>query len=170
MVEVDLGKVMLTEGELLEKIIQANGGVKLGKDADGNAGYVVTDAVTGADTVIPFKLGGGSIEGVEFLGNLTGGASTTKIQVKLEKKYKIIVLVVYSVRVSSSTYTITITLPRGSKNNFISEQYSVGAATSYSRVKVAFDFDVMGYEIGDVYSATFYAQTVSCGAVLFGML
>lgn len=58
MAQVDLGKVRLTDVELSEKIIQTNGGVRFGKDADGNPGYVVTDADTGADTVIPFKSGG----------------------------------------------------------------------------------------------------------------
>ncbi len=167
--ELNLGPVRTSNDEMKRmvdsEILEITGGVKIAKDAEGNWGYIPP----GADTVTPFKLGGGSIEGVEFLGFLTGGASATKIQVTLEKKYKIIVLVVYSVRTSSTTYTITITLPSGSKNNFISEQYSVGAATSFSRVKVAFDFDASNYEIGDVYSASFYAQTVSCGAVLFGM-
>lgn len=55
MAQVDLGKVRLTDAELSEKIIQINGGVKFGKDADGNPGYVVTDAETGADTVVPFS-------------------------------------------------------------------------------------------------------------------
>lgn len=52
--EVDLGKVRLTDAELTEKIVEVNGGVRFGKDADGNPGYVVADAETGADTVIPF--------------------------------------------------------------------------------------------------------------------
>ncbi|MBD5550485.1 MAG: hypothetical protein HDQ96_04815 [Lachnospiraceae bacterium] len=60
MAEADLGKVKLTDAELSEKIIEVNGGVKLGKDADGNPGYVVKDDETGADTVIPFSSGGGS--------------------------------------------------------------------------------------------------------------
>lgn len=65
--EADLGKVRLTDAELTEKIIGVNGGVRLGKDADGNPGYVVTDAETGADTVIPFsKGGGGSLSEIEF--------------------------------------------------------------------------------------------------------
>ncbi len=59
MAQADLGKVRLTDAELLEKIILANGGVKFGKDADGKPGYVVVDAETGADTVIPFSSGGG---------------------------------------------------------------------------------------------------------------
>lgn len=58
MAQTDLGKVRLTDDELSEKIIQTNGGVKLGKDADGKPGYVVTDAETGADTVVPFSSGG----------------------------------------------------------------------------------------------------------------
>lgn len=59
MAQADLGKVRLTDAELSDKIIQVNGGVRLGKDADGKPGYVVTDAETGADTVVPFKSGSG---------------------------------------------------------------------------------------------------------------
>ena len=59
MAEVDLGKVRMTDAELSEKIIQTNGGVRFGKDAAGKPGYVVADAETGADTVIPFSKGGG---------------------------------------------------------------------------------------------------------------
>lgn len=59
MAQADLGKVRLTDAELSEKIVQVNGGVRFGKDADGKPGYVVTDAETGADTVIPFSKGGG---------------------------------------------------------------------------------------------------------------
>lgn len=54
MAEADLGKVRLTDEELTEKVIAVNGGVRLGKDADGNPGYITTDE-TGADTVIPFR-------------------------------------------------------------------------------------------------------------------
>lgn len=57
MAQADLGKVKLTDEELSEKVIQTNGGVRLGRDADGKPGYVVTDAETGADTVIPFNNG-----------------------------------------------------------------------------------------------------------------
>lgn len=60
MAQTDLGKVRLTDAELSEKIIQVNGGVKFGKNADGKPGYVVKDAETGADTVIPFNSGGSS--------------------------------------------------------------------------------------------------------------
>ncbi len=55
MADADLGKVRLTNEEMAEKIIAVNGGVRLGKDAEGKPGYVVTDAETGADTVIPFR-------------------------------------------------------------------------------------------------------------------
>lgn len=63
MAQLDLGKVRLTDTELSDKIIQVNGGVRFGKDADGKPGYVVTDAETGADTVIPFKSSGGEVGG-----------------------------------------------------------------------------------------------------------
>ncbi len=74
MAQVDLGKVRMTDAELSEKIIQTNGGVRFGKDADGKPGYVVTDAETGADTVVPFSSGGISNEGrgvrfANFIGN-----------------------------------------------------------------------------------------------------
>ena len=68
MAQSDLGKVMLTDAELTDKIVQVNGGVRFGKDADGKPGYGVTDAETGADTVIPFRSGGGS-QGSETVGN-----------------------------------------------------------------------------------------------------
>lgn len=55
MAEADLGKVRLTDEELEEKIVGVNGGVRLGKDAEGNPGYVVVDAETGAVTVLPFR-------------------------------------------------------------------------------------------------------------------
>lgn len=64
MAQADLGKVRLTDAELSEKIVQVNGGVRFGKDADGKPGYVVTDAETGADTVIPFKSGEGGSGGL----------------------------------------------------------------------------------------------------------
>ncbi|MDE6975010.1 MAG: hypothetical protein K2P38_18270 [Lachnospiraceae bacterium] len=54
MADADLGKVRLTNEELEKKVIAINGGVRLGKDADGNPGYIATDE-TGADTVIPFR-------------------------------------------------------------------------------------------------------------------
>lgn len=54
MAEIDLGQVRLTDEELTKKIITVNGGVKFGKDADGNPGFITTDE-TGADTVIPFR-------------------------------------------------------------------------------------------------------------------
>ncbi|MBP3920462.1 MAG: hypothetical protein J6D28_02740 [Bacilli bacterium] len=69
MAEVDLGKVRMTNYELQEFILQTNGGVKLGKDSEGNPGYIVTDPETGADTVIPFSSGGsGVVTTIEELG------------------------------------------------------------------------------------------------------
>ena len=41
MAQADLGKVRLTDAELSEKIIQVNGGIRFGKDAEGKPGYVV---------------------------------------------------------------------------------------------------------------------------------
>lgn len=55
--ELDLGKVKQTDTELYEKIIETNGGVRFGKDADGKSGYVVTDTETNSDTVIAFNNG-----------------------------------------------------------------------------------------------------------------
>lgn len=57
MPELDLGKVKMTDAELEEKIIEVNGGIRLGKDADGNPGIIATDE-NGADTVTPFRLRG----------------------------------------------------------------------------------------------------------------
>lgn len=54
MAQADLGKVRLTDEELSEKIVEVNGGVRFGKDADGNPGFITTDE-TGADTVVPFR-------------------------------------------------------------------------------------------------------------------
>ncbi len=54
MAEADLGKVRLTDEELAEKVVAVNGGVRLGKDTDGNPGFITTDEA-GADTVIPFR-------------------------------------------------------------------------------------------------------------------
>lgn len=68
MAQADLGKVRLTDAELSEKIIQTNGGVRFGRDADGKPGYVVTDAETGADTVIPFS--NGSSGGIPVQGSI----------------------------------------------------------------------------------------------------
>lgn len=68
MAQIDLGKIKLTDEELSEKIIQTNGGVRLGKDADGKPGYVVTDAETGADTVVPFSSGGGGVDSLPIHG------------------------------------------------------------------------------------------------------
>ena len=57
MPELDLGKVKMTDAELKEKIIEVNGGIRLGKDTDGNPGIITTDE-NGADTVTPFRLRG----------------------------------------------------------------------------------------------------------------
>lgn len=56
MAEADLGKVRLTDKELAEKVVEINGGVRLGKDEDGNPGIVETDPETGAVTVLPFRV------------------------------------------------------------------------------------------------------------------
>ncbi len=103
MAETDLGKIKMTDAELLDFILQCNGGVRLGKDADGNPGYVVTDADTGADTVVPFSSGGGAgFEGGDIL-TFSGTSSTstatllsTSISATTGKDYKkILVLAIY---------------------------------------------------------------------------
>lgn len=76
MAEVDLGQVKMTDAELMNFILQFNGGVRLGKDENGNAGYITTDEETGADTVIPFSSGGGGFEGGDIL-VFSGGSSTS---------------------------------------------------------------------------------------------
>ena len=75
MAQADLGKVRLTDAELSEKIIQVNGGIRFGKDAEGKPGYVVTDAETGADAVIPFKCGGSSGIILPYIVNLDFGGT-----------------------------------------------------------------------------------------------
>lgn len=55
MAQADLGKVRLTDAELTEKIVEVNGGIRLGKDADGNPGIITSDE-DGADSVLPFRL------------------------------------------------------------------------------------------------------------------
>lgn len=44
------------ESNLEELVLQINGGVRLGKDAEGNAGIIETNPETGAVTVLPFRV------------------------------------------------------------------------------------------------------------------
>lgn len=62
-VEVNLGKVRLTEEEMRALVENHTGGVRLGKDEEGNYGYYKYDEEAGADTLVPFKAGGaGSVK------------------------------------------------------------------------------------------------------------
>ena len=62
-VEVNLGKVRLTEEEMRALVERHTGGVRLGKDEEGNYGYYKYDEEAGADTLVPFKAGGaGSVK------------------------------------------------------------------------------------------------------------
>ena len=114
MAELDLGKVRMTDTELMEKIITANGGVRFGKDAEGRPGFIETDAETGEETVIPFGSGGGGgIEEFEVL-NFTNSASTgsgsqqiTLNNIAVDKNYKHILIVVAYYRPSVSYNTVT---------------------------------------------------------------
>lgn len=62
MAELDLGKVKVTDAELQALILAQTGGVKFGKDEEGNPGYYKYDESAGADTFVPFSSGGGGGE------------------------------------------------------------------------------------------------------------
>ena len=51
----DLNHITINEAEINEIIEQHTGGVKLGKDSDGNPGYYKYDEETGTDTFCPFN-------------------------------------------------------------------------------------------------------------------
>ena len=100
MAELDLGKVKMTDAELMGKILTVNGGVRFGKDADGKPGFIETDAETGEETVIPFGSGGGGgIEEFKILRfhTTTQTASSGLVydlsDIIIDKKYKNILLV-----------------------------------------------------------------------------
>lgn len=111
MSEVDLGQVKMTDAELMNFILQFNGGVRLGKDENGNAGYIATDEETGADTVIPFSSGGsGGFSEMEII--LLNNYSTTynystiqmsNVTYNFTKKFKRVLIFMYY-EMSNSRY------------------------------------------------------------------
>jgi len=64
------GDVDVSEGgvSLETLILKQTGGVKFGKDADGNPGYYKYDESAGADTLVPFSSGGMSNSGIDMNG------------------------------------------------------------------------------------------------------
>jgi hypothetical protein len=62
MAQIDLGKVKMTDEEIQMIVSNYLGGVKIGKDAEGNPGYYKYDESVGADTFVPFKNSGGISE------------------------------------------------------------------------------------------------------------
>ena len=62
MAQTDLGKVKMTDEEIQMIVSNYLGGVKIGKDAEGNPGYYKYDESVGADTFVPFKNSGGISE------------------------------------------------------------------------------------------------------------
>lgn len=111
MSEVDLGPVKMTDAELMNFILQFNGGVRLGKDENGNAGYIATDEETGADTVIPFSSGGGggfSEMEIIFLNSYSTTYNYSTIQMgnityTFTKKFKRVLIFMYYA-MSNSNY------------------------------------------------------------------
>ncbi len=154
MAEIDLGQVRMTDEELTDFILQLNGGIRLGRDANGQAGYVSTDE-TGTDVVIPFSTGGSSLSGgVELLETVatTGTAEYTK-DIKLNNDYKAI-LVVMTAYTTSGYPDITLELE---KNSFDTEVFSAKFGDSiYARQQIAVDVNpdkTAGDTYGIVYSA-----------------
>lgn len=135
MSEVDLGQVKMTDAELMDFILQFNGGVRLGKDAEGKAGYITTDEETGADTVVPFSNGvGGSIQEIDVLyfgrnsstSTSTSVTAANNIAVTVEKKYKnILCLVFYNRAASNYNYPISLAFTKTSTGTYeINEKWS----------------------------------------------
>lgn len=123
MAQMDLGKVRLTDAELSEKIIHVNGGVRLGKDADGKPGYVVTDAETGADTVIPFSGADADIGKFEVI-TCSGSTSTsTSIGVNTivtaQKEYKnILIFCLYRRGNKLKNFPDILSISKGTANTY----------------------------------------------------
>ena len=112
----------------------------------------------GADTVIPFSIGGG-VEGVELIKQVTTSATTalTKIQIELTKKYKAIVSILSATTtLNSSIYRWQFVVPNESLsysffNTNLSGNSSYPAAI---RLEMKFDLDMDNYEIGDQYEVS----------------
>ncbi len=93
-VEVNLGKVRLTEEEMRALVENHTGGVRLGKDEEGNYGYYKYDEEAGADTLVPFKAGGaGSVKLRQYGAATQTGASFAsaggRIQLHIQNPEKV---------------------------------------------------------------------------------
>ncbi len=76
------------------------GGIRLGKDEEGNCGYYKYDEVAGADTFIPFSSVGGGVGGIEVISCVGYTSTSTSIGVNavvtMQKEYKnILILCLY---------------------------------------------------------------------------
>lgn len=85
MAELDLGKVKATDAELEALILAQTGGVKFGKDEDGNPGYYKYDESAGADTFVPFSSGGGG--GELILPDYIYSSTVTNVTSSVAHKY-----------------------------------------------------------------------------------
>lgn len=108
--EINLGKVKETDEKIKKLILEFNGGVRLGVDADGKPGYYKHNEGEGADTVIPFSQGGGGIKEADILYTTSYSAKTSATTWTkefefggIEKEYKnILALFLYSVDSTSN--------------------------------------------------------------------
>lgn len=151
MADIDLGKVTMTEEEVQQIIDKRNEGVRLGKDADGNPGYYKFDESAGADTLIPFKLGGTDISGIEKIYSDTGNASNTQLKtanITFLKKYQAVVAVM-----ASSLYTYypsnDVRLPTNTLTNAIA---TISAGTGRGKVDFYADTNLKNYSVGSTYT------------------
>lgn len=156
MAEIDLGQVRMADEELTDFILQLNGGVKLGRDANGQAGYVSTDE-TGTDIVIPFSTGGSSLSsGVELLETVaTASTAECTKDINLNKDYKAI-LVVMTAYTTSGYPDITLELE---KNSFDTEVFSAKFGdNAYTLQKIAVDVNP-DKTAGDIYEIVYSAKS-----------
>lgn len=164
MADIDLGKVTMTEEEVQQIIDKRNEGVRLGKDADGNPGYYKFDESAGADTLIPFSLGGaGGITGIKKIGDLGGSVNVgTSKNFTLDEDYKAIIAYVSAIRGGASIRVTGITLPN--KNTALTQNGSGSGGTGYYAYELAFDDSGKGMSKGTVYTVSYklsYSGTAS---------
>lgn len=155
MADIDLGKVTMTEEEVQQIIDKRNEGVRLGKDADGNPGYYKFDESAGADTLIPFSLGGaGGITGIKKIGQLGGTVNSgTSSNFTLDEDYKAIIAYVIAARNGYSIRVTGITLPN--KNTALTQSGSSSAGNGYYAYELAFDDSGTGMSKGNVYPVSY---------------
>lgn len=153
MAEIDLGKVKVTTEELQQMMLDYNGGVRLGKDENGKSGYYEFDESVGADTVIPFSVGG-DIQGIERIfyrtGTITNMAYTTQ-NIVLEKKYKAIIAICQAIFVNSSP-SINLALPSVTFSEGIG---GFNAGTGRTSGYFMLDMNLGNYDIGSVYTVKY---------------